>query len=76
MYQSIIENCVAIAIEKQACNIINEYIEYWPNGTKFEKYKIEHLDSKFYYLIYLHCNDLADIFHYDNSLFRTLFLII
>ena len=76
MYATVVNDCTNLAIENKACQIINEYIEFWPNSGKFEDYKIEQLDLKFYYLIYAHNNKFIDIFNYNNSIYTTLFLIL
>ena len=62
-------------IEDQVTKIINEYIEFWPNGAKFDQYEIEYLDSKYYYLIYAYENNLIDIFNYDNSIYYEMFMV-
>ena len=64
------------AIENQACKIINEYIEYWSDRSNIEDYNIEHLDSKFNYLLYAYNKKIIDIFNYNNSIFSTLFLVL
>ena len=62
-------------IEDQAAKIVNEYIEFWPNGAKFEQYKIEELDHKYYYLINAYENNIIDIFNYDDSIYHIMFMV-
>ena len=76
MNMDIINDCINIAIEKKACKIINEYIEYWPDYANFENYNIEQLDSKYYYLLYCHNTNEIDIFACSKSIFTTLFLVL
>ena len=76
MYAVVVKDCINLAIKKKACKIINEYIDYWPNGETLEDYNIEHLDSKYFYLIHSHNNNSIDIFNYNNSIFTTLFLVL
>lgn len=63
-------------IEDQVTKIINEYIEFWPNGAKFEEYNIESLDNKYYFLINAYENNIIDIFNYDDSIYYTMFMVI
>ena len=76
MNVDVINDCITLAIEKKASKIINEYVDNWSNGVKLQDYKIEQLDSKYYYLIYAHNNNLVDIFNYSKSIFTTLFLVL
>ena len=76
MYKFVVNDCIKLAIERQACKIIDKYIEFWPNGAKLEDYDIEQLDSKYDYLIFSHNNNYIDIFDYNDSIFTTLFLIL
>ena len=62
-------------IEDQAAKIVNEYIKFWHNGAKFEQYKIEELDSKYYYLIYAYKYNIIDIFNYDDSIYNKMFMV-
>ena len=73
MKQQTIKECINIAVDKKACEIINKYIDYWSCENKSN---IQHLDAKYYYLIYAHKHELLDIFNYDQNIFTLLFLIL
>ena len=76
MNKDIINDCINLAIEKKACKIINEYVKYWSNCSKFVDYDIEQLDAKYYYLLYCQNKKIIDIFTCCDSIFTTLFLVL
>jgi hypothetical protein len=71
----VILDCVNLAIEKKACQIINEYVAYWNNEKTIDDYSIHHLDCMYYYLLYAHKNRTLNIFDYNKSIYSILFLV-
>lgn len=69
----IIFNCVATAIEKKSCYLVNEYIKFWK--CELNHFDIKHLDCIYYFLIHAHKNKDIDIFIDNDQLFATLFLV-
>jgi hypothetical protein len=62
-------------IEYQAAKIVNEYINFWQNGSEFSKYKLEYLDSKYYFLINSYIHKKIDIFNYTDSIYYKMFMV-
>ena len=73
MNNTVINDCVHIAIQNQATKIVNEYIEFWK--TDISQYKIEQLDLMFHYLVSAHYKKNIDIFYYKKSIYYDLFLV-
>ena len=68
-----INECVCIAVEKQAAKLVNDYILFWK--TDISMYDVKYLDTKYFYLVNAHNMDYIDIFHYSNCFFHNLFFV-